>query len=297
MQNVPYLLPGDLIYICSPAKKIEIATTDLAITKIEEQGFLVLLSKNVHGENFYFSGTQEERAADLQFGLDHPEVKAIFSSRGGYGIVQLLSLIDWTLFKKNPKWIVGFSDVTNLHLELGEMDFPSIHATMPLSYPDNTPESLESIWKALKGEQYALTSPPHILNKKGKGKGLLTGGNLSILYSLLGRTDPAFFNDKILFLEDLGENLYNFDRMIYALEFSNIFDRVAGVIFGSFTEIKDDKSVFGKSIEEILIRPLIAKNIPVCFDFPAGHQNNNISLTLGKEVVFSVNGKGGSLSF
>ncbi|MBU2019021.1 MAG: LD-carboxypeptidase [Bacteroidetes bacterium] len=297
MQHIPFLERGDLIYICSPAKRIQAFTTDIALQKMEEAGFRVMLSENIHQHDHYFSGTLEQRLSDLQFGLDHPEVKAIFSARGGYGIVQLLPLIDWTAFRKNPKWVVGFSDVTNLHLELGEMDFPSLHATMPLSYPENTPDSLSTIWQSLKGETYTLTSPTHPHNKKGTCTGLLTGGNLSIVYSLLGRTNPRFFQDKILFLEDLGENLYNFDRMIYALEFSGIFDRIAGVIFGGFTEIKDDKSVFGQSIEEILIRPFKNKSIPICFDFPAGHQNNNLALTFGKDVVFTVNENGASLSF
>lgn len=297
MKKIAPLRPGDLLYLCAPAKKIDTDIQNSAIQTITGHGFKIEPSKHLLNEHYYFSGTIEERLYDLQKGLDHPTAKAIVCARGGYGLIQLLPLLDWTEFKRNPKWIVGFSDVTNLHLEIGQMSFPCIHSTMPLNFSDNSRESLSTLWNALLGESYSIKSVPTALQKIGECKGVLTGGNLSILYSLLGRIPQTYFDHKILFLEDVGEPLYHFDRMIYAMENHGVFANLSGVVFGSFTEIKDNASVFGQSIEEILLRPLKNRNIPVCFDFPAGHVNHNLALRFGEEVTLVVNEFGVEMEF
>lgn len=295
--NVPQpLVAGDLIYITAPAKAIEKEHVDFAVSFFENAGFKVLVSKNCLGQHHYFSGTDEERLEDLQYGIDHPEVKAIVCARGGYGCVRIVDRIQWASMLREPKWMVGFSDVTVFHQHLQRFNLPSIHGSMVLNFKDNTQEALTTLLSALKGESFSL-SATSTQNKPGQAEGTLIGGNLSIVYSLIGTNNQPDYSDKILFVEDLAEHLYHIDRMFYALNKSGILDKISGLVVGGMTELEDTATPFGMSVEEIILAHFQFRNIPVAFGFPAGHLNDNRALILGKKVRFNVEGTTSELRF
>ena len=295
--NVPQpLVAGDLIYITAPAKAIEKEHVDFAVSFFENAGFKVLVSKNCLGQHHYFSGTDEERLEDLQYGIDHPEVKAIVCARGGYGCVRIVDRIQWASMLREPKWMVGFSDVTVFHQHLQRFNLPSIHGSMVLNFKDNTQEALTTLISALKGESFSL-SATSTQNKPGQAEGTLIGGNLSIVYSLIGTNNQPDYSDKILFVEDLAEHLYHIDRMFYALNKSGILDKISGLVVGGMTDLEDTATPFGMSVEEIILAHFQFRNIPVAFGFPAGHLNDNRALILGKKVRFSVEGTTSELRF
>ena len=295
--NVPQpLVAGDLIYITAPAKAIEKEHVDFAVSFFENAGYKVLVSKNCLGQHHYFSGTDEERLEDLQYGIDHPEVKAIVCARGGYGCVRIVDRIQWASMLREPKWMVGFSDVTVFHQHLQRFNLPSIHGSMVLNFKDNTQEALTTLISALKGESFSL-SATSTQNKPGQAEGTLIGGNLSIVYSLIGTNNQPDYSDKILFVEDLAEHLYHIDRMFYALNKSGILDKISGLVVGGMTDLEDTATPFGMSVEEIILAHFQFRNIPVAFGFPAGHLNDNRALILGKKVRFSVEGTTSELRF
>jgi muramoyltetrapeptide carboxypeptidase len=295
--NVPQpLVAGDLIYITAPAKAIEKEHVDFAVSFFENAGYKVLVSKNCLGQHHYFSGTDEERLEDLQYGIDHPEVKAIVCARGGYGCVRIVDRIQWASMLREPKWLVGFSDITVFHQHLQRFNLPSIHGSMVLNFKDNTQEALTTLLSALKGESFSL-SATSTQNKPGQAEGTLIGGNLSIVYSLIGTNNQPDYSDKILFVEDLAEHLYHIDRMFYALNKSGILDKINGLVVGGMTELEDTATPFGMSVEEIILAHFQFRNIPVAFGFPAGHLNDNRALILGKKVRFNVEGTTSELRF
>lgn len=295
--NVPQpLVAGDLIYITAPAKAIEKEHVDFAVSFFENAGFKVLVSKNCLGQHHYFSGMDEERLEDLQYGIDHPKVKAIVCARGGYGCVRIVDRIQWASMLREPKWMVGFSDVTVFHQHLQRFNLPSIHGSMVLNFKDNTQEALTTLVSALKGESFSL-SATSTQNKPGHAEGTLIGGNLSIVYSLIGTNNQPDYSDKILFVEDLAEHLYHIDRMFYALNKSGILDKISGLVVGGMTELEDTATPFGMSVEEIILAHFQFRNIPIAFGFPAGHLSDNRALILGKKVRFNVEGTTSELRF
>lgn len=291
------LKPGDLIYICSPAKAIEAHLVANAVSVFEQKGYRVEVGKNALKIAGYFAGSKDERLTDLQYGLNHTEVKAIVCTRGGYGCVQLLDELHWDQFEHNPKWLIGFSDITNLHLEAFKRHIPSLHATMPLNYPENSSASLNTQFDALEGKGYSLSTHSSFLNREGSVHGEIIGGNLSILYSLLSRFGAEYYQDKILYLEDVGEHLYQFDRMFHAFTFAGIPQVIKGLVVGGFTDIKDPDDRFGETIQEIILKHFGKKSIPIGFGFPAGHMDDNQAILLGKTVEFRVTKDHSSLLF
>lgn len=207
------LKKGDTVAIVSPAKAIEEHHITYAKKLFEDAGFKVLIGKNALGTNTYFSGSDEERQEDLQWAIDHPEVKAIICSRGGYGCVRIVEKIQWANLLREPKWIVGFSDITVLQLKAAELGVASLHSTMPLNYQENSKEAIDTLFSALTTGQVNLKWDGRSENQLGTVSGELIGGNQSIIYSLLASTFRPDFNGKILFLEDVGEQLYHIDRM------------------------------------------------------------------------------------
>jgi muramoyltetrapeptide carboxypeptidase len=295
--NVPQpLASGDLIYITAPAKAIEKEHVDFAVAFFENAGFRVLVSKNCLGQHHYFSGTDEERLEDLQYGIDHPEVKAIVCARGGYGCVRIVDRIQWASMLREPKWMVGFSDVTVFHQHLQRFNLPSIHGSMVLNFKDNSQVALNTLLMALKGESFSVAATSNF-NKSGSAEGTIVGGNLSIVYSLIGTNNQPDYSDKILFVEDLAEHLYHIDRMFYALNKSGISDKISGLVVGGMTELEDTATPFGMSVEEIILAHFQYRNIPIAFGFPAGHLNDNRALILGKKVRFNVEGTTSELRF
>ena len=288
IKQPPYLKKGDKIAIVSPAKKLP-GKIDKGIKILESWGLEVVLGSNVYAADNQFAGSDELRAGDLQQFLDSPEIKAIIAARGGYGTIRIIDELDFRNFSKHPKWIVGFSDITVLlsHL-LAQQNTMSIHAQMPYTFPDATRESLESLRKALFGEpityEYKSTQP----NIPGHAEGILIGGNLMLLVMLSGSVSEMDYTDKILFLEDVGEQEYSIDRMMRMLKRSGKLSKLKGLIVGAFNEIEEEKIPFGQSPEKLIYELVKGYDYPVCFNFPIGHIDDNKALTLGKHTAVEI---------
>lgn len=282
---------GDLIAIVAPAKAIEESHITFAKALFESRGYRVQVGAHCLGSHHYFSGTDTERASDLQQALDNPEVKAIICARGGYGCVRILDHLQWAGFIREPKWLVGFSDVTVLHQHIGILELPSIHASMPLNFKENTSEAIDSLFAALEGKEMIYELEASLHNKQGEATGKLVGGNLSILYSLLGTDDCIDYSDCILFIEDLAEQLYHIDRMFYAFSKAGVLDKIKGLIVGGMTDLKDTVVPFGQDIYALILSHFMYRNIPIAFDFPAGHIDDNRALIIGKEARLEVGDK------
>ncbi|OFZ63790.1 MAG: hypothetical protein A3D92_05955 [Bacteroidetes bacterium RIFCSPHIGHO2_02_FULL_44_7] len=296
-QHPPFLNEGDLIVIVAPAKAIEVEHVQFATAFLKDQGFEVMISAHCLGKAHYFSGSVEERRSDFQSALNDPTVKAILCARGGYGCVQLVDDLDWSVLEKTPKWIIGFSDVTVFHQRLHLLGHPSIHGTMPLNFSTNTERALSSLIQALTQPGYHLKADPHLMNVHGRAHGLLIGGNLSILYSLLGTNDQVNYSERILFVEDLAEHLYALDRMLYAFKKAGVLQQLAGFIVGGMTDMKDTAVPFGRSLEEIILEHVGSLGVPVVFNFPCGHVDDNLALRFGESVRLNVDASGTDLTF
>jgi muramoyltetrapeptide carboxypeptidase len=288
----PYLKAGDKIAITCPAKKLPNPMTD-AIKLLQSWGLEVVLGDTVNASYHQFAGDDAFRAKDLQRFIDNDSIKAIIAARGGYGTVRMIDLVDFSRFVQNPKWVVGFSDITLLHTHLfTNFNTPSIHGQMPMTIPDASARSLDTLRKALFGEEISYQLKPNALNRNGKGEGLLIGGNLSILLSASGSVSDMDYVGKILFIEDIGEYLYAVDRMLRTLKRAGKLQHLKGLIVGGFTDIKDNDIPFGQTIPEIVMGVVNEYDYPVCFDFPAGHVTDNCSLVLGKMLSLSVTDQG-----
>lgn len=284
MIQPPALKKGDLIYLTAPAKSISEAPVRFTENWLKEAGFRVEISTHCLGEFNYFSGTDAERIADFQYGLDNEEIKAIICVRGGYGCVRIVDNINWAGMLLQPKWLVGFSDITVFHHRLNRLGIQSIHGTMPLNFEANSDAARTTLLEALEGNDYEISCEPHPKNKLGKAVGKLIGGNLSIIYSLLGTDDAFQFQDCILFVEDLAEQMYHLDRMFFALKKNGALDKISGLIVGGFTDLKDTAIPFGMSVEDLILQHFEYRKIPICFNFPTGHILDNRALVLGKKV-------------
>ena len=286
------LKKGDKIALVATSRKISQEEIQFAIDTIKGWGLEVVLGSTIEKEAFQFAGTDEERLADFQNQLDDDSVKAIICARGGYGTVRFVDEIDFRKFTKKPKWICGYSDITVLHSHLLNVyQIASVHSTMPLSFKENTEDSLESLRDLLFGENVSYKFNYHPLNKFGKEEGILCGGNLSLLQNLSGTDSDIDTDDKILFIEDVDEYLYHFDRMMQWLKRSGKLENLAGLVVGHLTKMKnlDEAKPFGKTVEEIIMDAVSEYEYPVCFGFPAGHENDNRALIVGGEYFLNVN--------
>ena len=297
MIKPPDLKKGDSIYICAPAKAIDKEIVLFAKNKIEERGYKVIISGNCFGKNNYFSGRDAERCADLQFGIDNEEVKAIFCARGGYGSIRILDSLNWANMLREPKWLVGYSDITVFHHRLNKLGIQSIHGTMPFNYGDNSKTALTSLFSALENTNYLVSAQFNKSNRHGTAEGMLVGGNLSIVYSLLGTNDSYLLEDKILFIEDISEHYYQLDRILFTLKKAGVFEAIKGLVIGGMTDIQDTEVPFGMSIEEIVLQHFSFRKIPIGFDFPVGHISDNQALIVGANVQLTVDEKGSQLSY
>jgi len=289
------LKKGDKIGVTAPARKISCEEISLAVDLLKSWGLDVVFSKNLFREENQFSGSDEERTEDLQTMLDDNSLKAIISARGGYGTLRIIDKIDFTNFKKNPKWIIGFSDITVLHSHIHNFGIETLHAPMLINFFQGA-EATESIRKFLFGENITYQINSHKLNRTGNSEGELVGGNLSLLYALMGSKSDIDTKDKILFLEDLDEYLYHVDRMMLNLKRAGKLSNLAGLIVGGMTEMKDNTIPFGKNAEEIISDAVKEFSYPVCFNFSAGHIEKNLALPLGRRAKLSV-GETSKLSF
>ena len=273
------------IRIVSPAKQIDKATVEYALTWLKNTGFEVEVSKHALGQHHYFSGTKEERLNDFQDALDDDLVDVILCARGGYGSVQLIDDLNFDAFKKKPKLIVGYSDITVFHNHISShFNLPTIHGTAPLNFEENTAAALESMVNAINGDSNHYRFGSHPFNITGMISAPVVGGNLAILYALIGTNSDADYEGKILFIEEIGEAVYAVDRMMYALKKSGKLDQIKGVIVGGMTNMKDSEIPYGQSVEEIIHGHIQPYHIPLCFNFPGGHIADNRAVIIGKEA-------------
>jgi muramoyltetrapeptide carboxypeptidase len=295
-----YLKKGDTIAIVAPAGFMPIEKMQACIETLDDWGYNVVLGSTTHSnsEN-YFSGTDEERLGDLQQALDDKKVQAILCARGGYGLSRMVDKLNFKKFRKHPKWIIGFSDVTVLHAHLlNRYKTASLHAPMAAAFNDGEAGNpfVRSIRKAIEGEKAAYECPSHDFNKNGSAKGQLVGGNLCLLAHLVGSPSEIKTKDRILFLEDVGEYLYNIDRMLLQLKRAGKLDKLAGLIIGGFTDTKDTERPFGKTVEEIIYEHVKEYDYPICFGFPVSHEKENYALKIGVEYELEVTGEKTTLS-
>jgi len=286
-----YLKKGDKIGIVAPARKIYKNEIEASLTIFERWGLEVELGKNIFAQDRQFAGTDEQRAADLQYMMDNPEIKAIVCARGGYGSVKVLNLLDFSTFLKSPKWIVGYSDITALHAHLNQnLKVKSIHGIMPFNFPQDASENeaIKTLKNTLFGKGNRYEFKGHEFNRAGKNTGDLIGGNLSVLYSITGTKYDVDTTNKILVLEDLDEYLYHIDRMLMNLKYSGKLENLKGLIVGAMTKMNDNQIPFGKTAYEIIRDAVKEYDFPVCYNFPMGHIENNYSIVLGSEVKLEV---------
>jgi muramoyltetrapeptide carboxypeptidase len=290
MIHSPFLIPGDKIAIVSVAGKVNREPVEKAVSLLEEENFVVEITPNAFGQFHMFSGTDEERATDMQLVLDDPEVKAILFARGGYGSLRTLMLLDWSGFFRHPKWLIGFSDITVFHSFLTCREVASIHGVMPSFFFDGgvRTDSLDRLLNLLRGKPLLYQIPGDRLNRKGMAKGILIGGNLSLLISLRGTELDLDYDGKILFIEDIAEYDYHIDRMMMNLKFGGGLSRLAGLIVGYFTDTKTNNTPFGMSANEIIYDAVSEYGYPVVFGFPAGHELPNFPLVMGSEISLEV---------
>lgn len=287
--DISALKKGDTVAVISTARKVSPEELGFAITKIKSWGLNVCFGKNLFKNHHQFSGTAQERAEDLQWALDDNNIKAVFFARGGYGSVHVVDYVDWQVFKTNPKWLIGFSDITVFHSHVHQcFKTPTLHAAMPITYPKNTNGAIKNIRDILFGENVSYKFEGHSFNKNGTVKSVVVGGNLSILFSLLGSKSQLNTDDKILFLEDLDEYLYHIDRMMQALKRAGMLENLSGLMIGGMNGMNDNTIPFGKTAEEIIRDVVSEYTYPVAFNIPAGHINENLPLLFGEKVNFSV---------
>jgi muramoyltetrapeptide carboxypeptidase len=290
MKTPSYLKQGDKIGIVACARKISKEEIQSAIDLLGIWGLEVVLGKNLFKSENQYSGSDKERTEDLQTMLDDDSIKAVISARGGYGTMRIIDNIDFTKFIKNPKWVIGYSDITVLHSHIHNFSIETIHSTMPINF-DKNPEATETLQKILFGGEKHYEIIPHLYNREGSAEGELVGGNLSLLYALSGSISDINTNGKILFIEDLDEYLYHVDRMMINLKRGGKLEGLAGLIVGGMTDMKDNSIPFGKNAEEIIYDAVKEYNFPVCFNFPAGHIDRNLAMRFGKKMILEVTGK------
>lgn len=297
MMTPPFLQKGDTVAIVSTARKNIDDNLKPTIALLEGWGLNVKIGKTIGLDYYQLAGTDEQRTADFQEQIDNPNIKAIWCVRGGYGTVKIIDKLDFTQFKQNPKWIIGFSDVTVLHSHLNRMGFESLHAIMPVSVARATYEAKNSLCAALFGDTLNYTLDCDALNHNGVAKGELIGGNLSILYSLLGSESALDCTDKILFIEDLDEYLYHVDRMLTNFKRNGCLSSLKGIIVGAMTEMKDNEIPWGRNALEIIEDTVKGLKIPIIYNFPAGHIRDNRTLIFGRQVSIEVNAKESKVTF
>ncbi len=280
----PYLSKGSTVGIVCPSGYLPVERVQKSVEILEQWGFLVKMGKTVGYKYHYFSGTDEERLADLQAMLDDPSIHAILCGRGGYGLSRIIDCINFSLFVQTPKWIIGFSDITVLHTHIyNQYKISTIHAAMAGAFADYGLKnaSIQSLQNILLGNKMSYTINTHTSNRLGTAVGPLIGGNLSLLVHVIGTPSDMDYKDCILFIEDVGEYMYNIDRMLVQLKRNKKFNAIKGLIVGGFTDMKDTITPFGSTIYELIKMVVNEFDFPICFDFPVSHGEHNIALKYG----------------
>lgn len=286
------LKSGDTISILAPSGVLN--NFDNKITKainiFKSWGLNVVLGNHIYDKNGHFAGTDKNREKDFQKALDNKNIKAIWCARGGYGAVRIIDKLNFDNYLKNPKWIIGFSDITVIHNKLNFLNSESIHAMMITGFEDigQNNDSLSKLKNVLFGDSlsYSITSNKN--NKTGKSEGIIVGGNLTLIQSTIGSKTELKMKDKILFIEEIGEYAYHIDRMLYSLKRAGYFENCKGLIVGQISDVKKNTTDFGRSINELILDVLDEYNFPILFDFPAGHEKTNFPIILGRKVILDV---------
>lgn len=292
MKTPNNLIKGDKVAIIAPAGKIDEKIVLKAKEAIEKWGLKVELAKHIFNSYYSYSASDAKRLEDFQFMLDDPDIKAILCARGGYGTARIIDRFNFKNFRENPKWIIGFSDITVLHNHIQQhFGIETIHGTMAagLNINGKFPKTVNSLKNALFGEVLKYEWPTDPTSRKGNSAGILTGGNIAILCSLLGTPSEVDLKGKILFIEEIREHLYRIDRMMVQLKRAGKLKGLAGLLVGGMTDIPDKKEDFGKTAYEIIKEAVDDYNYPLAFGFPAGHQDDNRALILGRKVTLKIN--------
>lgn len=288
-----FLQKGDTVAIVAPSGVLKNREREVnqAVKLLNSWGLNPVVGANVHNQYGHFAGTDAERAADLQKALDNPNIKAVWCARGGYGTVRVLDRIDYTKFKKHPKWLIGFSDITALHNAFHNQGYQSIHAIMCTSLTEDVTDiqaSIKSLKNAVFGKALSYTIKGSNYNKTGTVSGSIVGGNLTILHTMLGSKTSIDTNGKIFFFEEIGEYAYHIDRMLQSLKRAGYFKGLKGIIVGDISKVRKNTTEFGRTVEEIILDAVAEYNFPVAFNMPAGHEKDNRALVLGATVELSV---------
>jgi muramoyltetrapeptide carboxypeptidase len=289
----PYLREGDRIEIITPASHIGEDVVHMAVQRLERSGFRVTLGKHVFTRSGPFAGSDLERLLDIQRATDDPEVKAVLCSRGGYGMSRIVDRIDFSVLKRHPKWFVGYSDITSLHMWLNTVGgIASLHAEMPLNYsnPEYLPSCYDTMLGALRGEAEPVRwSTPAEASLEVTGR--LTGGNISLLYSLNGTPAQPDTEGAILFIEEIGEHFYHLDRMLVSMRMAGLLKNLSALVVGGMEKITEGEHIFNQTVEEVVSDVVAGYDYPVLFNFPAGHIPDNRAVYLGRNARISQSGR------
>ena len=285
------LKAGSKVAIAAPARKMSREQMQCAIDWLMEKGFTPVYDDRLFAEYHIFAGDDDFRAAVMQEYLDDENIEAIWLSKGGYGSIRIIDKLDFTKFLQHPKWIIGFSDTTVFHGKLSRLGCPSLHACMPFCFDMKTLEAKQSLFDVLTGKPLHYEFSAHPLNRIGKMEGEIVGGNLSVLYGMIGSNSFPETDGKILFIEDVDEYIYHIDRMMHGLKRAGKLDHLNGLVVGGLTKIHDNEEPFGMSVEEVIAEAVSDHDYPVCFGFPAGHFDNNCAVVLCKDISVEVTEK------
>ena len=274
--------------IAAPARMVTREEMSFGIQWLKDMGFVPVYDDRLFNQHYIFSGDDDTRAAVFQEYLDNEEIAAIWLARGGYGSIRIIDKLDFTKFLQHPKWIVGFSDGTILHGKLNRLGVPTLHASMPFYFANKTPEAKQSLVDALTGKPLRYELPSHPLNRQGVMEGEIVGGNLSVLYGMMGSDSFPEEDGKILFIEEVDEYIYHIDRMMHCLKRAGKLNRLKGLVVGGLTQIHDNAHPFGMTAEEVIAEAVAEYGYPVCFGFPAGHFDDNRAIFFGQQSTIKV---------
>ena len=295
MYRPSFLQKGDKVALVSPAGAVEREIVEAAATELHSWGLLPLIGPHAWSKDRYFAGNDDERRSDMQAALDDEEIRAVFCTRGGYGCIRIVEKIDYSLFQGSPKWVIGYSDITVFHSKLNTLGIESLHAPMPSEYGYTDKRIMEETKSILFGRIPAYETPPSPLNREGSAKGELVGGNLSILHTIRSCVFEQKYKGNLIFIEDVGENLYAIDRMMQSMKFTGVLENIEGLIVGGCHKMKGED--FGKTAYEIIREAVDDYDYPVCFDFPAGHTKNNRPFLLGAPIEAEIKTSGGKINY
>lgn len=298
----PYLKAGDTVAIVAPSGILKNRTDEIERAKnlLKGWGLNYVVGKHVFNKDNHFAGTDDERCEDFQKALDDPKIAAIWSARGGYGTVRILDKLDYTKFKENPKWIIGYSDITALHNQLHNEGFQSIHAMMCVSLSDDNiglDETIATLKDALFGNLLVYTLEGSTYNRTGTVTAPLVGGNLTVLHTMLASKSSIDVSDKILFIEEIGEYEYHIDRMLQSLKRAGYFENCKGLIVGDISKVRKNTTAWGTSVQQLILDALSMYDFPIAFNMPAGHERDNRAMIMGRIVELKVEKDKSELNF